>query len=50
MRTDIYAELYLCNQGVDSLLRALQRLKALQIRPDPDLAESGSRIDALRRS
>jgi hypothetical protein len=48
MRTDIYAELYLWNKNVDSLIRVLQRLQALRIVPAQALNECEIRLEELR--
>jgi hypothetical protein len=48
MGTDIYAELYLWNKTVDSMIRVLQRLEALHILPGPTLKEYEIRFEELR--
>jgi hypothetical protein len=48
VRTDIYAELYLWNKNVDSLIRVLERLEALRIVPAQALKECEIRLEELR--
>ena len=48
MRTDIYAEFYLWNKNVDSLIRVLQRLEALRNVPAQALKECEIRLEELR--
>ena len=48
MRTDIYAELYLWNKNVDSLIRVLERVEALPIVPAQALKECEIRLEELR--
>jgi hypothetical protein len=48
MRTDTYAELYLLNKNVDSLIRVLQRLEALRVLPGRCLKEYEIRSEELR--
>lgn len=48
MRTDIYAELYLWNKNIDSLIRVLQRLDAMPILPGQTLKEYEIRLEELR--
>jgi len=48
VRTDMYAELYLWNGNVDSLIRVLQRLEALNLASGPTLRGYGIRLEELR--
>jgi hypothetical protein len=48
VRTDIYAELYLWNKDIDSLMRVLERLEALRVLPRRTLKEREIRLDELR--
>jgi hypothetical protein len=48
VRTDIYAELYLLNKNVDSLIRVLERVEALRIVPAQALKECEIRLEELR--
>jgi hypothetical protein len=48
VRTDIYAELYIWNKNVDSLIRVLGRLQALGIVHAHALKGCGIRIEELR--
>ncbi len=48
MRTDVYAELYLRNKNVDSLIRVLQRLESFHILPGQTLKECEIRLEELQ--
>jgi hypothetical protein len=48
VRTDSYTELYLWNRNIDSLIRVLQRLKALGILPGQPLKDYEIRLEELR--
>ncbi|HEV2223495.1 MAG TPA: hypothetical protein VGR84_10885 [Candidatus Acidoferrales bacterium] len=48
MKVDVYAEMYLWNRGVDSLIRVLQRLKALSICSKQRMKVHEMRLEELR--
>ena len=48
MRTDIYAELYLWDKTIDSVIRVLQRLELLGICPKRLFKTHEMRLEALR--
>jgi hypothetical protein len=48
MKFDIYAEIFLWNKNVDSLIRVLQRMDALGIRSRQELKAHEVRLEELR--
>jgi hypothetical protein len=48
MGTDIYAELYLWNRNIDSLIRVLQRIELLGICSKTFLKAEETRLEELR--
>jgi predicted RecB family nuclease len=48
MRADIYAELFLLNKNIDSLIRVFQRIESLVILPRTSLQEHEARLEELR--
>jgi len=48
MKQDAYGEIYLWNRGVDRLLRVLQRLEAVSIRPRQEMKAYEVRLEEIR--
>jgi hypothetical protein len=46
--TDIYAELYLWNKNIDSLIRVLQRMEGLRALPGQTLRDYEVRLEEIR--
>jgi hypothetical protein len=45
---DVYAEIFLWNQNVDRLVRVLQRLESLSLRPKQELKVYEVRLEEIR--
>jgi len=48
MKLDAYAEIYLWNKNVDALIRVLQRMEALDIRPQQKMKVYEVRLEEIR--
>src|SRR5713101_2301131 len=48
MKADAYTEIFLSNQNVDRLVRVLQRLESLSIRPKRELEAYEVRLEEIR--
>ncbi|HWO38289.1 MAG TPA: hypothetical protein VNO32_56670 [Candidatus Acidoferrum sp.] len=48
MKADAYGEMFLLNRDIDRLLRVLQRLESVSIRPRQELKAYGVRLEEIR--
>jgi len=48
LKVDLYAEVYLWNRNVDRLVRVLQRMETLSIRPKPEMKAYEVRLEEIR--
>ncbi len=48
MKADAYTEIFLWNQNVDRLVRVLQRLESVSIRPKQELKAYEVRVEEIR--
>jgi hypothetical protein len=48
MKMDAYAEIYLWNRSVDRLIRVLQRMETLSIRPKQEMKAYEVRLEEIR--
>ena len=48
MKADAYTEIFLWNQNVDRLVRVLQRLESLSVRPKRELKAYEVRLEEIR--
>jgi hypothetical protein len=48
MKMDIYVELYLWNRDIGQLIRVIQRLKPLSIRPTNEMKLYETRLEEIR--
>ncbi len=48
MKVDLYAEIYLWNRNVDRLIRVLQRMETLWVRPKQEMKAYEGRLEEIR--
>jgi|GEM_PF-3219280 len=48
MKVDAYAEMFLWNRNIDGLIRVLQRLEPLSIRPKQEMKAYEIRLEEIR--
>jgi hypothetical protein len=48
LKVDLYAEIYLWNRNVDQLIRVLQRMETLSVRPKQEMKAYELRLEEIR--
>jgi hypothetical protein len=48
LKVDLYAEIYLWNRNVDQLIRVLQRMETLSVRPKQEMKAYEVRLEEIR--